>query len=70
VTESVNRSTQLTNPCLREDPAANEVYVTGTFDDWRRTVRLDKKGDVFEKSVELPSDQRVLYKASQGSVGI
>ncbi|CRG85275.1 hypothetical protein PISL3812_02380 [Talaromyces islandicus] len=34
---------------------ANEVFVTGTFDDWGRTVRLEKKGDIFEKEVQLPA---------------
>jgi hypothetical protein len=52
--------------CLREDPVANKVYVTGTFDSWKATVQLEKKGNVFQKSVELPLDQRVLYKASHG----
>ncbi|KAL1962497.1 hypothetical protein VTN77DRAFT_9618 [Rasamsonia byssochlamydoides] len=43
--------------------SANEVFVTGTFDDWGKTVRLEKKGDVFEKEVELPSaDEKVYYK--------
>ncbi|KAE8844476.1 hypothetical protein PTNB85_02741 [Pyrenophora teres f. teres] len=35
--------------------SANEVYVTGTFDDWRKTVKLEKAEDgVFKKTVELP----------------
>jgi len=35
--------------------AANEVFVTGTFDDWRKTVKLEKAEDgVFKKTVELP----------------
>ncbi|EOA87964.1 carbohydrate-binding module family 48 protein [Exserohilum turcica Et28A] len=35
--------------------AATDVYVTGTFDDWRKTVKLDQDPDgVFRKSVELP----------------
>ncbi|KAL4979316.1 hypothetical protein BDW66DRAFT_111565 [Aspergillus desertorum] len=33
---------------------ANEVFVTGTFDDWGKTIRLDRKGDIFEKEVHLP----------------
>ncbi|PYH43550.1 carbohydrate-binding module family 48 protein [Aspergillus saccharolyticus JOP 1030-1] len=42
---------------------ANEVYVTGTFDDWGKTVRLDRNGDVFEKEVELPaSEEKIQYK--------
>ncbi|KAL3475005.1 hypothetical protein BJX99DRAFT_247791 [Aspergillus californicus] len=34
---------------------ANEVFVTGTFDDWGKTIKLDQKGDVFEKEVHLPT---------------
>ncbi|KAF5856474.1 hypothetical protein ETB97_007305 [Aspergillus alliaceus] len=42
---------------------ANEVFVTGTFDDWGKTVRLDRKGDVFEKDVPLPmTDEKLHYK--------
>ncbi|KAH6621889.1 hypothetical protein C7974DRAFT_361896 [Boeremia exigua] len=33
---------------------AEDVYVTGTFDDWKKTVQLEKEGSVFQKSVELP----------------
>jgi hypothetical protein len=40
------------------------VYVTGTFDDWAKSVRLDAKdGGVHEKLVDLPSaDLKILYK--------
>jgi hypothetical protein len=38
---------------LREH-AANDVLVTGTFDDWQKTVTLEKKDGVFTKTVELP----------------
>jgi hypothetical protein len=39
------------------------VYVTGTFDDWGKTVKLEKKGDVYEKEVQLlKSDEKVYYK--------
>lgn len=42
---------------------ANEVFVTGTFDDWGRTVKLDQKGDVFEKEVDIPvTGEKVHYK--------
>ncbi|KAF1917714.1 hypothetical protein BDU57DRAFT_514115 [Ampelomyces quisqualis] len=34
--------------------AANDVLVTGTFDDWQKTVTLDKVDGVFKKTVELP----------------
>jgi hypothetical protein len=44
---------------------ANEVFVTGSFDDWGKTVKLDRKGDVFTKEVQLPSaDEKVHYKVS------
>jgi hypothetical protein len=29
--------------------------VTGTFDDWRKTVKLEQEDGVFKKTVELPS---------------
>ncbi|KAH6899639.1 hypothetical protein B0T10DRAFT_468263 [Thelonectria olida] len=41
--------------------AAEEVYVTGTFDDWTKSVKLDKIGDVFQKTVELPDASRKIY---------
>ena len=42
---------------------ANEVFVTGTFDDWGKTVQLDRIGDGFEKEVPLPTtDEKVHYK--------
>ncbi|KAJ4991570.1 hypothetical protein SVAN01_02951 [Stagonosporopsis vannaccii] len=36
---------------------ADDVYVTGTFDDWKKTVQLEKEGSVFKKTVELPKDK-------------
>jgi hypothetical protein len=37
--------------------------VTGTFDNWGKTVKLDKKDTVFEKTVNLPkADEKILYK--------
>jgi hypothetical protein len=42
---------------------ADEVFVTGTFDDWGRTVQLEKKGDIFEKEVHLPATTgKIEYK--------
>lgn len=41
---------------------ANEVFVTGTFDDWGKTVRLDRVDDGFAKTVSLPIE-KVQYKA-------
>jgi len=43
-------------------PGANEVFVTGDFDDWQKSVQLEKKGESFEKTVKLPVDKKVLYK--------
>ena len=37
--------------------------MTGTFDDWGKTVRLEKKGDRFERRVELSgAETPVIYK--------
>ncbi|MCJ1310047.1 hypothetical protein MMC25_003708 [Agyrium rufum] len=42
---------------------AKEVFVTGTFDDWGKTVQLEKKGDLFEKTVDLPNaSEKIYYK--------
>lgn len=41
---------------------ANEVFVTGTFDDWGKTVRLDRVGDIFSKEVSLPAGEKIYYK--------
>jgi 1,4-alpha-glucan branching enzyme len=47
----------------RPHPEANDVHVTGTFDDWGKSVQLNKVGDVWEKDVELPkADEKILYK--------
>ncbi|KAK3955032.1 hypothetical protein QBC32DRAFT_403634 [Pseudoneurospora amorphoporcata] len=43
--------------------AAEEVYVTGTFDGWSKSEQLDKVGDHFEKTVTLPElAEKVYYK--------
>ncbi|PKY08220.1 hypothetical protein P168DRAFT_11566 [Aspergillus campestris IBT 28561] len=43
--------------------SANEVYVTGNFDDWAKSVKLDRTGDVFEKEIHLPwMTEKVHYK--------
>jgi hypothetical protein len=34
---------------------ANEVFVTGDFDDWKQTIKLEKEDGVFKKTVELPT---------------
>lgn len=42
---------------------ANDVYVTGTFDDWGKSVQLNKVADVWEKKVEIPKTvEKLLYK--------
>lgn len=46
----------------RNQPAT-EVYVTGTFDDWAQSVKLEKKGDTFEKKLDLAlTDEKIYYK--------
>ncbi|KAF2458627.1 hypothetical protein BDY21DRAFT_378416 [Lineolata rhizophorae] len=43
---------------------ASEVLVTGTFDDWAASVKLDKESDSsFSKTVDLPDDkEKIFYK--------
>jgi hypothetical protein len=41
---------------------ATEVFVTGTFDDWGKTVKLDRVGDIFVKKVTISPVQKVHYK--------
>jgi hypothetical protein len=50
--------------CREHD--AEDVYVTGTFDDWQKTVQLEKEGTVFKKSVELPKT-KTQYKVRPDS---
>ena len=51
--------------CPARDHPAQEVYVTGTFDDWSKSVKLEKKAGRFEKLVELnPVDDKIDYKVS------
>ena len=41
------------------------MYVTGTFDDWGKTIKLEKVGGSFEKNVDLPaSSEKIYYKVS------
>ncbi|KKY15127.1 putative carbohydrate-binding module family 48 protein [Diplodia seriata] len=48
---------------FRWEGPASDVYVTGTFDDWAKSVQLDHKDGRFEKTVQLPeNDDKVLYK--------
>ena len=39
--------------------------MTGTFDDWGKTVKLEKSGDIFEKEVTLPKSEKILYKVGR-----
>ncbi|KAH8820993.1 hypothetical protein F5884DRAFT_658374 [Xylogone sp. PMI_703] len=42
---------------------ADDVYVTGTFDNWSKSEKLVKNGDIFEKTVDLPkADEKIYYK--------
>lgn len=42
---------------------AQEVYVTGDFDNWSKSVKLDKNGDSFRKTITLPGEEsRIHYK--------
>lgn len=37
--------------------------MTGTFDDWAKSVKLEKKGDRFEKLLDLPqTEEKIFYK--------
>ncbi|KAI0885703.1 carbohydrate-binding module family 48 protein [Annulohypoxylon maeteangense] len=40
---------------------ASEVYVTGTFDDWKKTEKLEKIDDRFEKTVTLQDASKKIY---------
>ncbi|PTB36841.1 carbohydrate-binding module family 48 protein [Trichoderma asperellum CBS 433.97] len=42
---------------------AEEVFVTGTFDNWTKSEQLAKEGDVFQKTVTLKdASQKIYYK--------
>ncbi|KAF2426313.1 carbohydrate-binding module family 48 protein, partial [Tothia fuscella] len=45
-----------------EHAGASEVYATGTFDDWSKTVKLEKVGEAFEKTVDLPTGEKIFYR--------
>ena len=37
--------------------------MTGTFDDWAKSVKLERKGEGFEKLLELPeTEEKIFYK--------
>ncbi len=49
-------------PVCRQKPAS-EVFVTGTFDNWSKSAKLEKVGDGFEKTVTLPdASEKIFYK--------
>lgn len=42
--------------------------MTGTFDDWSKSVQLDHDGTIFQKTVSLPSStDKIYYKVSQAA---
>ncbi|KAK6070247.1 carbohydrate-binding module family 48 protein [Seiridium cupressi] len=43
------------------DHPASEVYVTGTFDGWKKTEQLEKIGEHFEKQVQLSDASKKIY---------
>ncbi|KAK3686381.1 Cruciform DNA binding protein [Vermiconidia calcicola] len=47
---------------FRWDQPAEEVFVTGTFDNWSKSVKLDKKDTVHEKTIAVPASEKILYK--------
>ncbi|KAK5164787.1 Cruciform DNA binding protein [Saxophila tyrrhenica] len=40
-----------------EHPEASEVFVTGDFDGWSKSIQLDKADNVFEKTVPLKKER-------------
>lgn len=52
----------------RRERPATEVYVTGTFDDWAKSVKLEKtENGSFEKVVQLPqTEENIYYKVGIG----
>lgn len=64
-----NHSKLANQGILNRPREATEVYVTGTFDDWGKTVQLEKKGTGFEKEVHLPAiDGKIQYKVRESSL--
>ncbi|KAL8990270.1 MAG: hypothetical protein Q9177_001034 [Variospora cf. flavescens] len=47
---------------FRWDHPATEVYVTGTFDDWAKSVKLERENGGFVKTVDLPLGEKIYYK--------
>lgn len=40
---------------------AEEVFVTGYFDNWEKSVKMERRNGVFRKTVKLPRT-RTMYK--------
>ena len=56
-------------PRCRENPTtdASDVLVTGSFDNWTKSVKLEKQGNVFQKTVQFPEKDivnKIYYKVS------
>lgn len=49
----------------REHPA-EEAYVTGTFDNWQKTVKLEKSDGVFQKTVDIAHPSHKIYYKVRG----
>jgi hypothetical protein len=63
VSPDVTQHTYIDHTFRWDHPEATEVFVTGTFDDWGKTVRLDKNlNDTFSKTVEIMISEKVYYK--------
>lgn len=51
-----------TNRVLRPDSEAKNVYVTGTFDNWSKSIALKKKDDLFTATVPLNLGSKIVFK--------
>jgi hypothetical protein len=48
---------------IRTATDAEDVYVTGTFDSWSKSIKLQKSSaGVLEKEVTLPISEKISYK--------
>lgn len=60
------RARLIQSPVLNREHPAEEVYVTGTFDNWSKSTKLEKVGTAHEKTVELAkTDDKIWYKVSR-----
>lgn len=44
--------------------------MTGTFDDWKKTEKLEKVGNHFEKAVTLPDASSKIYYKVRSSIDL